>query len=361
MKNKIILLGIIGCFPIFKAQVGVNTTTPTATLDVVAKNESATSVDGLIAPRVDRLRAFNMSGVPNGTLIYVNDISTGTATGQAVNINATGYYYFEGTTWKKFSGGGGSSGGDIYSADGILTGNREVNLVNFSLTFIGIGNIGIGTASPNADAKLEISSSNKGLLMPRIALTGTTSAAPLTSHTAGMLVYNTASAGTSPNNVIPGIYYNDGSKWYLTSQTSGTQSGASVNYQGFINATTATDSVIQLGDLQVRYNGTNTAGTISFRNTGTHPIYAYYFATWGHTSGSSTTYDGPYTLQPNTWVETYSYGAQNSEGTIMQFDTYDPSPTDNATVKSYNLSTRLFRASEVNALGDYMFMRFFRN
>lgn len=284
MKNKFIVAGMLTCFPWLNAQVGINTATPTVTLDVVAKNASATSVDGLIAPRVDRQRAFTMSGVPNGTLIYVNDISTGTATGQTMNVNTTGYYYFEDNAWQKFSGSGGSSGSDIYSSDGVLASNRIVNLLNYSLTFIGVGNIGIGTSSPNADAKLEISSSNKGLLMPRVALTGTTSTAPLTSHTAGMLVYNTATAGTSPNSVIPGIYYNDGTKWYLTSQTSGTQSGASVNYQGFITATTATDSVIQLGDLQVRYNGTNTAGTISFRNTGTHPIYAYYFATWGHTS-----------------------------------------------------------------------------
>ncbi|MBK1897921.1 hypothetical protein [Chryseobacterium paridis] len=360
MKNKIILLGIFGCITLFKAQVGVNTTVPAATLDVVAKNISATSVDGIIAPRIDRLRAFTMSGVPNGTLIYINDISTGAATGQTANINATGYYYFEGTAWQKFAGSGGG-GNNIYDSDGTLAGNRNVNLGGNSLGFTGTGNVGIGIAVPNSDAILETSATNKGLLMPRVALTSTTSPIPLTSHTAGMLVYNTASAGISPNDVTPGIYYNDGSKWYKTNQSSGTQSGSSVNYQGFINANTVTNSVVQLGDLQVRYNGTNTAGTISFRNMTNHPIYAYYFAVWGHTSNSSTTYNGPYTLQPNTWIETYSYGAQNSEGTIMQFDTYDPAPIDGTTVKSYNLSTRMFYASEVGAVGDYMFMRFFRN
>lgn len=360
MKNLITLLGIFGYSILVSSQVGVNTTTPSATLDIVAKNTSATSVDGIIAPRIDRLKALNMSGVPNGTFIYINDISTGTATGQAANINATGYYYFEGTAWKKFAGSGGS-GDNIYNADGTLAGNRNLNLGGNSLGFTGSGNVGIGTASPNSDAMVDISATNKGLLLPRVALTSSIASAPLASHTAGMFVFNTATAGVSPNNVIPGIYYNDGTRWYLTNQTPNNQSGASVNYQGFINAATPANSVVRLGNFEVRYNGTNTAGQISIRNMGNHPIYAYYFGVWGHTSNSSTTYDGPFTLQPNTWVETYSYGSQNSEGNILQFDTYDPSPEDGVTVKSYNLSTKMMYASEIGASGDYMFMRLFRN
>ncbi|TZF99381.1 hypothetical protein FW781_05500 (plasmid) [Chryseobacterium panacisoli] len=360
MKNLITLLGTFGCSIFVSSQVGVNTTAPSATLDIVARNISATSVDGVIAPRIDRLKALNMSGVPNGTFVYINDISTGTATGQAANIDATGYYYFEGTAWKKFAGSGGS-GSNIYNTDGTLTGNRNLNLGGNSLGFTGTGNVGIGTAAPNSDAILEASATNKGLLIPRVALTSTITTAPLASHTAGMFVYNTATAGISPNNVVPGIYYNDGTRWYLASQTSSNQSGASVNYQGFINASTPANSVIQLGNLQVRYNGTNTAGEISVRNMNNHPMYAYFFAVWGHTSGDGTQHGGSYTLQPNTWVKIYDYGFQNSEGNIIQFDTYDPSPEDGVTVKSYNLSTRMFYASEVGAAGDYMFMRFFRN
>ena len=33
--------------------------------------------------------------------------------------------------------------------------------------------VGIGTNSPNASAKLDITATNKGLLPPRVALTGT--------------------------------------------------------------------------------------------------------------------------------------------------------------------------------------------
>src|SRR5260221_3879465 len=82
---------------------------------------------------------------------------------------------------------------------------------------------GIGTTSPNADAALDISSTTKGLLPPRVALSATNLASPLSAHVAGMLVYNTATAGSGNTAVVPGIYVNDGTKWYLL--TTGAASG----------------------------------------------------------------------------------------------------------------------------------------
>ncbi len=75
---------------------------------------------------------------------------------------------------------------------------------------------GIGTTSPNASAKLEVASSDKGFLPPRIALTASNVFAPITgtaSTAAGLLIYNTATAGTIPNNVVPGYYYWNGTAW----------------------------------------------------------------------------------------------------------------------------------------------------
>ena len=74
-----------------------------------------------------------------------------------------------------------------------------------------------GTVTPaaaiNANALLDLQSTSKGLLLPRVQLTSTTAFAPLAAHVAGMTVYNTATAGTAPNNVTPGYYYNDGTRW----------------------------------------------------------------------------------------------------------------------------------------------------
>ena len=72
-------------------------------------------------------------------------------------------------------------------------------------------NVGINAtgAAPNAAAGLDVDFSNLGVLIPRIALTGTANFAPLPAHVAGMIVYNTATAG----DVVPGFYYDNGTKW----------------------------------------------------------------------------------------------------------------------------------------------------
>ena len=72
---------------------------------------------------------------------------------------------------------------------------------------------GIGTITPHASAKLDVTSTDKGFLPPRIALTGTNDVTTIASPATGLIIYNTATAGTSPNNVLPGYYYWDGLKW----------------------------------------------------------------------------------------------------------------------------------------------------
>ena len=69
--------------------------------------------------------------------------------------------------------------------------------------------VGDNPASLNGNSALDIERTDKGLLLRRVALTGTANGAPLSSHVAGMTVYNTAMAG----NVTPGYYYNDGTQW----------------------------------------------------------------------------------------------------------------------------------------------------
>ncbi|MGN6490660.1 MAG: hypothetical protein ACTHLE_01590 [Agriterribacter sp.] len=83
----------------------------------------------------------------------------------------------------------------------------------FSQSKIKDGTVTGSTNLPNASALVEFESNNKGVLLPRVALTATNNALPLAAHVAGMMVYNTATAGTAPNNVTPGFYYNTGSAW----------------------------------------------------------------------------------------------------------------------------------------------------
>jgi hypothetical protein len=91
---------------------------------------------------------------------------------------------------------------------------KVVLIVTMCFVFLnGKAQTGIGTTTPNASAKLEVASSTQGFLPPRLALTATNAASPVTVPATGLIVYNTATAGTVPNNVIPGYYYWNGSSW----------------------------------------------------------------------------------------------------------------------------------------------------
>ncbi|MEF9478803.1 hypothetical protein OWR28_14765 [Chryseobacterium sp. 1B4] len=98
MKKLLTILVLFG-FLLAYGQVGINTTTPKSTLDIDAF-AGTSSVDGLLIPRVDRQRAENMTSIPISTMIYVNNISTGTQTGIGINIDSVGFYYFDGTSWR---------------------------------------------------------------------------------------------------------------------------------------------------------------------------------------------------------------------------------------------------------------------
>jgi hypothetical protein len=67
---------------------------------------------------------------------------------------------------------------------------------------------GIGTTTPNASAKLDVYSTNKGFLPPRVTLTSVTDASTIPSPAVGLLVYNVGSVGLQA-----GYYYWNGASW----------------------------------------------------------------------------------------------------------------------------------------------------
>ena len=72
-------------------------------------------------------------------------------------------------------------------------------------------NVGINStgATPDLSAILDVSATDKGMLVPRVALTLTTDPSPVTSPATSLLVYNTATV----NDVVTGYYYWDGTQW----------------------------------------------------------------------------------------------------------------------------------------------------
>lgn len=75
-------------------------------------------------------------------------------------------------------------------------------------------NVGINTATPDASAALHVKGTDKGLLIPKVALTGSNDVSTVTAapYPEGLMIYNTSTvAGTYA--VSPGFYYWDGSEW----------------------------------------------------------------------------------------------------------------------------------------------------
>lgn len=140
MKKVLLAIAFAAPSVFVLAQVGIGTNDPKATLDVTAVNSTGTleTVEGVLIPRVDRERAQSMLNVDKSTMVFINNISTGSQTGTAVNINAEGFYYFNGLVWVKLSSGNGNSG-FFYMPSIVLptvvTDSRVVDTSNLSYTY----------------------------------------------------------------------------------------------------------------------------------------------------------------------------------------------------------------------------------
>ncbi|MEY4307811.1 MAG: hypothetical protein RL422_14 [Bacteroidota bacterium] len=149
----------------------------------------------------EALSASSSSGAGYGSKEVVQIIYTPT-TNQTIKLRSTG------TTGTQ----------SIVMGSAVITQIGSSAIVNpwtlsGTTTYNTLGNVGIGTTSPSASAVLDLTSSTKGFLPPRVALTATNNASPLNSPVTGTVVYNNATTGSFPNQVTPGYYYWNGSIW----------------------------------------------------------------------------------------------------------------------------------------------------
>ena len=80
-----------------------------------------------------------------------------------------------------------------------------------------LAQVGIGTTTPDASAKLQIDATNKGFLPPRVALSSLTDQTTIAAPAEGLLVYCTGTAG-----LAEGYYYWEGSTWVKMANTANT-------------------------------------------------------------------------------------------------------------------------------------------
>lgn len=192
---------------------------------------------------------------------------------------------------------------------------------------VGINNDG---SAPNASAMLDVKHPNKGLLVPRVTLTGTGDITTIPSPATSLLVYNTTANGGGATAVVPGYYYWSGSAWQLFSTGSGSASSWSltgnagtVDGANFIGTTDNIPFNIRVNNERAgridntllntfwgyQAGNSNTTGTANtangcqalFTNTSGFSNTANgHGALYFNTSGSTNTADGAFGLAKNT-------------------------------------------------------------
>ncbi len=154
--------------------------------------------------------------------------------------------------------------------------------------------IGVGTTAPQA--ALDITSATNGMLVPRVALAAKNTSAPVVNPQGGALVngtfvWNTATAGTAPNNVLPGFYYWSGSAWV--------EVGSSVSNQWALLGNSGTTA-------GTNFVGTTDAQDIRFKTGGTDKFNI------GNTSGALTSFGAGTAAAP-----TYSWNVSSNTGVFL--------------------------------------------
>lgn len=149
-----------------------------------------------------------------------------------------------------------------------------LTILYFNFSF---GQIGIGTPSPNG--ALDITSTNDGLLIPRLNLSATNVATIIT-PTISELVYNLFTSAAGPNQVTPGFYYWTGSSWSRVGTGNNTEWSLTGNNgivpgTNFIGTINAVDLRIKTGNAD-RFDFTSNGRLRSYDNGTTGlPTYSW--------------------------------------------------------------------------------------
>jgi hypothetical protein len=153
MKQLIITAVLLFSITAF-AQVGINNTSPKATLDITAKT-NGTKPEGLIIPQLSGsdIRTATAASVygtaQKGLIVYASAADSAPA-GATTSITAPGYYYFDGSAWQKIATG--NTLNTSLASGNILMGNAsnvatavsptgDVTISNAGITSIGAGKV----------------------------------------------------------------------------------------------------------------------------------------------------------------------------------------------------------------------------
>jgi len=141
--------------------------------------------------------------------------------------------------------------------------------------------VGIGTASPNASSMLDITSTNSGILIPRMSQAQRIA---IVTPATGLLVYQT--------DLVSGFWYYNGTIWTSLSASSGwslTGNSGTNHITNFIGTTDDTNIVFKRNNIRSGLIGTNTisfgSNALNPSSTGVHNIALGFSSLAANTTG----------------------------------------------------------------------------
>ncbi|MBL0013900.1 MAG: hypothetical protein IPP30_09270 [Flavobacterium sp.] len=110
MKTTLIVMALSFSFLKGFGQVGINTTSPEAQLDIRSSNQALPSnTDGVLIPKIDDFPVVNPTAAQQGMLVYLTPV---------LGLNPAGFYYWDDITTSWISLGGSTTNWSILGNSG---------------------------------------------------------------------------------------------------------------------------------------------------------------------------------------------------------------------------------------------------
>jgi len=217
---------------------------------------------------------------------------------------------------------------------------KKILLTLLLLPLATYSQVGIGTTTPDSSSMLEVDATDKGELVPRVAIANLNTAAPVTAPIESLLVYNTTIA------TGVGFHYWDGAKWTPLSGAAANDGDWTVVGNDMYNANSGYVGVGTITPTaQLHIEDTSGAAIVAF-NDGFEDNNLTPFTTSGSMGNwSITSAAGEF--------NTGTYGAGSASGTDSSDSRLEMTVTIPAGGSAYSFDYR------VDSEGSYDYLRFY--
>lgn len=188
---------------------------------------------------------------------------------------------------------------------------KYFSLLAIILVIFTLAQVGIGTASPNNSAMLDVQSSNKGFLPPRISLLSETDGTTIPSPANGLIVFHTG-GGLNGSGIYSNLGTPSSPKWSLL-QAQNSSSGATTAKMSYSGEPDPTRTVT-IGNLEFRIRA-NVYFEMRLRKAPTENItYNSNRLSWYNNSANSA--QASVTFTPANWNTWQAYNTSGSGGSF---------------------------------------------